>query len=137
MLLIFSSLLQSGGGSGPSSWPIARAWLLAPSRILPALDFNPVAPATRVPFTLDFASEIPIGDSLASVGVSTLAACHGADPDAGALLWGAAHISGTKVTQWAGPGWVAGVTYILTLSAVTAAGAQLPLCGRIACKALN
>ena len=130
-MLLFSSLLL--GSSGPGSWPIASAWLLAPSRISPVLDFNPVAPAMRVPFTLDFAAEIPAGDSLAAAGVSTLAAYYGADSNAGALLWGAAKISGTKVTQWAGPGWQPGVTYTLTLNATTAAGAEIPLCGHIAC----
>lgn len=136
MLLIFSSLLQSGGG-GPSSWPVAANYLLAPVVTSPILDFSPVAPATREPFTLDFASQIPAGDSLASVGASKLTAFYGADPNAAALLWGSAAYSGTRVTQWAGPGWVAGVIYCLTLSATTVAGADISLAGLIACNLLN
>ena len=134
MLLLFSLLF---GRSGPTSWPVASNWLLVAARTPFAGDFNPVAPADRVPLTIDFASQIPAGDSLVAAGVSSLTVYYGEDPNAAALLWGSAGISGTRVTQWAGPNWLPSVIYGLTLNATTRLGANVSLYGHVACTAIN
>lgn len=138
MLLALYSLLESGGGgSGPSSWPVSPSYLISPSSIAPVLDFRPVAPSTRQPFTIDFAIAMPTGDSIASVSASSMGVFLGNDPNAASLLWGLPSFSGTRVTQWAGPGWLQGVDYVLELSVLTAAGAEIELAGRIPCINLN
>ena len=107
MLLIFSTLR-----SGPSSWPVALNWLIvAPRRIyllkaaqMPFVgDFTPFGPTERIPVSIDFSAQVPLGDSIATAS-ATLAAYSGTDPNASALLYGTANISGGVVTQWIGPG---------------------------------
>jgi len=137
MLLIFSSLLQSGGGgSGPSSWPIDANWKLIAARAPLVGDFNPVTPFHRVPFSIDFSAQIPAGDTLVSA-TGAIAAYYGADPNAGALVWGTPATAGSIVTQWGGPGWLSLVIYRLTLTAQLGSGGTIPLYAHIACNSLN
>ena len=132
MLLWLQNLL---GLSGPSAWPVAPNWLIRASARVYSLkglampfagDFSAVDPPERVPLSIDFSAQIPTGDSLASV-TTTMAAYYGTDANASALLYGAPAYSGTVVTQWAGPGWLPGVVYRLTMTAVTAKGATISL----------
>ena len=137
MLLIFSSLLQSGL-AGPSAWPVDANWLLAPSRGQLVGDLSPVVATMRVPLSINFAAILPAGDTLAANGGrATLSAYSGADPNAALLLWGGPSVAGSIVTQWAGPGWLPGVIYTLTLTAPTVDGALLTLSARVAAQAIN
>ena len=137
MLLIFSSLLQSGGGgSGPSSWPIAANWKLIAARAPLVGDFNTVTPLDRVPFSIDFSGQIPAGDALVSAA-GAIAAYYGADENAAALVWGTPSVAGAIVTQWGGPGWLPGVIYRLTLTAQLGSGGAIALYAHIACNSLN
>ena len=58
----------------------------------------------------------------------------GTDPNPSALLFGSAAISGTAVVQWAGPGWLPGVTYRWTAVVLTVDGATISLDGHIPAK---
>jgi len=161
MLLALQSLL-SGGSS--ARVPVSPTWLLAapprgfglaaPSRgftlfaaargfVLKALampligDFPTVDPLERVPLSIDFAAQLPTGDSLAAVISVSLAAFEGTDGAAAALLSGSGTVSGTKVSQFAGPGWIAGVVYRFSVTATTTSGATLSLYAHIACAPVN
>jgi hypothetical protein len=97
--------------------------------------FSSVDPPERLPFSIDFAAQIPAGDSLTSILGSALAAYVGTDDDAAGLLYGPATIAGTVVTQTAGPGWIPGVIYRLTLTCGTAGGATISLYAHITAQA--
>lgn len=143
-MLLFQ--LNLGGTSAPTKWPIAPAWLLrAAPRVLKLTvssmpfvgDFSAVDPTERVPLSIDFSAQIPSGDGLASVASSSLDAYYGTDANAASLLYGSAAKAGTVVTQWAGPGWLPGVVYRLTLTCLTTNGATVSLYAHIACNSVN
>lgn len=148
--------------SGPQSWPIFPNWLVnAPARVLSvaasprllsvaaparALElkalsmpfagtFSPVTTVERLPLTIDFTNQLKAGDALSGTPTVTIAAHTGVDPSASGLLWGNPALSGNKVTQWAGPGWAPDVTYEITITASTAAGATISLYARITAQA--
>lgn len=103
-------------------------------------DWPPVDPPERIPLSIDFSPQLPTGDSLSATPTAptaTIAAYLGTDPNAAALLYGAAAISGTKVVQWVGPGWLPGVIYRVTMTAQTTSGATISLYAHIAAQAQN
>ena len=59
----------------------------------------------------------------------------GTDPNPSTLLFGSAAVQGTVVVQWAGPGWLPGVTYRWTAVVLTVDGATISLDGHIPAKA--
>lgn len=143
-MLLLWSLLQPRAAL-PTLWPVSPNWLLRASprrflltpkprifilkaRAMPLVGSFPSIESTeRIPLTIDFATQLPLGDSLTGTPVATLTAHNSVDPDASALLWGSPAIVGTQVVQWAGPNWVAGVTYELKITATSARGQVITL----------
>jgi hypothetical protein len=80
---------------------------------------------------MDFAAQIPSGDSIASV-VAALTVHSGADPSPSSRLSGAPAFSGTIVTQTLA-GLQAGAVYNLLFTVTTAGGRILPNFARIGC----
>ena len=86
--------------------------------------FGPILPGEVRMFSIDFANDIGAIDSLQSA-TAVMDVWFGDDPNASLLITGEPSILGTVVLQMVGGGGYGpqpGVTYRLTLTAVTAAG---------------
>ncbi len=144
--------LLFAGGIRPS---VAANWLLrAPSRFfriaaaprvytLEALtmpfvgDWSDVDSGERVPLSIDFAAQLPQGDTITGTPTVVVAAYFGADPNAAALAYGPPALSGTIVTQFVGTAFVPGVVYRVSMSVATTSGAILTPYAHIAANAPN
>lgn len=78
-------------------------------------------PLEVVPIVFDFGPSLNAGDGLTGTVSVTVTVHEGADGSPSALLSGAATVSGDKVTQKV-TGGVAGVSYLVRVSAATTQG---------------
>ena len=95
----------------------------------------PVSPGESQIFAVDFATQIPPGDSIATVSVA-ISLHSGSDSSVASRLSGAAAKSGTLVTQTV-VGLLPGVSYNLIFNVTTASGVVLSNFGRVACLAIT
>jgi hypothetical protein len=119
--------------------PVSRS-IKAP-RMPNAGDYLPYStPGEVQPYSIDFATQLPVGDAIAGV-VSSLVVAEqtrlgfgGSDTNPAANLVGSASFFGTVCTQTVGP-LQANVVYRLTFSVVTTAGRTLINYAHICCLA--
>lgn len=82
-------------------------------------------------FTFDFSSLLADGETISGTPTVAATVASGTDPNASAIVSGAAQVSGAEVTQLITAG-VSGVTYTLTCTANTSLGQVLVLAGDVA-----
>ena len=91
--------------------------------------FSPVFPGELKSFSLDFAAQLALGETIASINSSTLVPANSwvNDPNASALLRGAPVLMGAVVSQLigGGAGFLPDARYIWLVSITTSLGQKL------------